>query len=293
MRNPAPYNSILTRAPQHEPWTHHENLNPQSFKIDQTDREQPGLMTEGLNAITPDTFRKNSAIQSAALYSSGTSATANASGRGVTAQATSDPLNPTLDRTSTAQGQNEPVGEPLPLGQLVGNIDGFTAEQTAAYIGAVGQRESGNRYGIVNSIGYAGKYQFGTVAMKESGHIKMDAPNSNSAMLDNSNWTGLNGCNSRDDWLANVNNCQEYAMITYTNKNRRYLLNNGGIRSGDTPEQIGGMLMGSHLLGPNAIKNWRNGAQVSADGYGTTGAEYYGIGSTALAGTPGSGTSTA
>jgi len=34
-----PYESILTRAPQHEPWPHHENLNPQGFKPDQTDRE--------------------------------------------------------------------------------------------------------------------------------------------------------------------------------------------------------------------------------------------------------------
>ena len=281
--SPIPYESILTRAPQHEPWTHHENLNPQSFKIDQTDREQVGMLTEGINAITPDTFRKNTAIQAANLYSSGTSATANASGRGVAVGETRDPLNPTLDRTATAQGQNERPGEPLPESELVGTIDGFNRAQTAAYLGAVGFRESNNRYGIVNSIGYSGKYQFGTPAMKESGHLKMDAPNSNNAMLDNSNWTGLNGCNSRDDWLANVGNCQEYAMITYTNKNRRYLLNNGGIRQGDTPEQIGGMLMGAHLLGASAIKNWRNGAQVAADGYGTTGAEYYGLGSTALA----------
>jgi hypothetical protein len=31
--------SILLRVPQHEPWPHHENLDPQSFKPSQTDRD--------------------------------------------------------------------------------------------------------------------------------------------------------------------------------------------------------------------------------------------------------------
>jgi len=31
-QQPVPYESILTRAPQHEPWSHHENMNPQAFK---------------------------------------------------------------------------------------------------------------------------------------------------------------------------------------------------------------------------------------------------------------------
>jgi hypothetical protein len=281
---PTRYNSILTRAPQHEPWGQHENINPLGFKASQTDREAPGILQSGINAVTPDTFRKNSVIQGAALTDSGTQATGNASGRGVITQATPDPLAPTVDRTTTAQGQNTRPGAPLNEGQLVGTIDGFTRGQTAAYLGAVGQRESNNRYGVVNNIGYAGKYQFGTVALKEAGMIKMGASNSNSSMNNPINWTGQYGCNNLQDWLNNVGNCQEYAMITYTNNNKKYLQNNGGIRAEDTPEQIGGMLMGAHLLGPNSIKNWRNGSQggLRQDAYGTTGEEYYALGSTAL-----------
>jgi uncharacterized protein (DUF2345 family) len=282
VRNPSPYESILTRAPQHEPWTHHENVNPLSFKTDQTDRESPGLLTEGLNSITPDTFRKSSSVQSASLYDSGTSATSNASGRGVITEPTRDPLDPTIDRTTTAQGQNEPPGQPIPESQLVGTIDGFNRAQTAAYLGAVGQRESGNRYGVVNSIGFAGKYQFGWAALIESGMMRSDAsPRANSAMDNPANWTGQYGVNNKQDWLANVGNAQEYAMITYTNKNRRYLLSNGGIRNTDTPEQIGGMLMGAHLLGAGGMNTWRQGGG-GADAYGTTGEEYYALGSTAL-----------
>jgi hypothetical protein len=32
-------NSIMMRVPSHEPWPHHENLNPEIFKKDQTDRD--------------------------------------------------------------------------------------------------------------------------------------------------------------------------------------------------------------------------------------------------------------
>jgi hypothetical protein len=53
------YESILTRAPQHEPWPHHENFNPLAFRPDQTDREAPGDLNLQDRALTPDTFRKN------------------------------------------------------------------------------------------------------------------------------------------------------------------------------------------------------------------------------------------
>ena len=56
---PVPYDSILTRAPQHEPWTHHENMNPQAFKKEETDREDPGMLAPNDRVVTPDTFAKN------------------------------------------------------------------------------------------------------------------------------------------------------------------------------------------------------------------------------------------
>ena len=56
---PVPYESILTRAPQHEPWTHHENMNPKAFKKEKTDREDPGMLASNDRVITPDTFAKN------------------------------------------------------------------------------------------------------------------------------------------------------------------------------------------------------------------------------------------
>ena len=53
------YDSILTRSPQHEPWPHHENLDPMAFKKVETDREKPGALPSADRILTPDTFDKN------------------------------------------------------------------------------------------------------------------------------------------------------------------------------------------------------------------------------------------
>lgn len=56
---PVPYETIVPRAPQHEPWTHHENINPLAFKPEQTDREMPGELPSTDRILTPDTFIKS------------------------------------------------------------------------------------------------------------------------------------------------------------------------------------------------------------------------------------------
>jgi len=53
------YESILARSPQHEPWPHHENLDPLSFKKSETDRDYPGALPSSDRVLTPDTFNKN------------------------------------------------------------------------------------------------------------------------------------------------------------------------------------------------------------------------------------------
>lgn len=65
------YQSILTRAPQHEPWPHHENLDPLSFKLQETDRESPGGLPTANRVVTPDTFFKNTGGRKASAYVAG------------------------------------------------------------------------------------------------------------------------------------------------------------------------------------------------------------------------------
>jgi hypothetical protein len=49
-------NSIMTRVPQHEPWPHHENLDPLSFVSTATDRDT------GKTIATPKAWKSYSTL---------------------------------------------------------------------------------------------------------------------------------------------------------------------------------------------------------------------------------------
>jgi hypothetical protein len=74
---PVPYDSILTRAPQHEPWPHHENMDPQAFKKSLTDRENPGGLPTADTIVTPDTFFKNKGGRISSAYVTGSGGSIN------------------------------------------------------------------------------------------------------------------------------------------------------------------------------------------------------------------------
>jgi RNase P/RNase MRP subunit p29 len=65
------YETIVARSPQHEPWPHHENLDPMSFKKSQTDRDAPGPLPSADRIVTPDTFNKNLQGRVASAYVAG------------------------------------------------------------------------------------------------------------------------------------------------------------------------------------------------------------------------------
>ena len=177
-----------------------------------------------------------------------------------------------------AYGCDGPSDGPLSAAPA-GAINGLNEAETVAYLNALGFRESGLKYNCTNSIGFAGKYQFGGYALKEGGYIKMSVRGGSTRLrLNPNNWTGKNGINNVEDWLANKNDCQEDAMILYTNANLKYCRNNGAIRDGDSVSLVAGILMGAHLKGPNDIKNWRRGSNVGTDGYGTKIDEYVALG---------------
>jgi muramidase (phage lysozyme) len=85
--------SIVKRMPSHEPWPHHENLNPMAFKPIQTDvlNTNPTQSGSLINAV--DTFRKS--LNTANFSGTGGSATGTATttARSGTSQVTSSPNN--------------------------------------------------------------------------------------------------------------------------------------------------------------------------------------------------------
>ena len=64
---PVPYETTVPRAPQHEPWTQHENLDPLSFKPGETDIENYGELPSVDRILTPDTFAKGTGRTSSVI----------------------------------------------------------------------------------------------------------------------------------------------------------------------------------------------------------------------------------
>lgn len=285
------------RVPRHEPWYQHENLNPAAYTPEKTraGNEQvdsfPVPRTNGGTGVLPDTYlpptrQHQSGTINASYYPNFDATTGSADTyRNGTWDATRDP---------TVNSYRGTPGEPIPVSKVPAPINGFTLAETAAFLGAIGKRESNNAYDAVNSLGYSGKYQFGVAALEDLGYIvegTWETYKKNRVLSDPSVWTGKNGITSQQAWLA-AEAEQERVMIEYTNRNLRTLTRIGALQQGDDKGTIMGMLAGSHLLGAGGMKKWRNG-EGGADAYGTTGGEYFGLGRAAYASVSGSSTTTA
>ena len=173
-------------------------------------------------------------------------------------------------------GAKDLRNQPEPI-STVGNLN---KDQMTAYLAQIGKSESGGDYTAVNSLGYVGKYQFGYQSLIDGGYVKSSV--TSLAQLDNPNsWTGKDGITDKSAWLSN-GSVQESAMIEYTQRNYTAMVKNGAITADMPPEEVGGMLATSHLLGAGGAKNWRNG-RGGADAFGTTGSSYFQKGKFAVA----------
>lgn len=99
---PVPYETIIPRAPQHEPWSHHENMNPEAFKPDQTDREQPGELPTNDRILTPDTFAKGSSRRTSLIVP-------NSGGLGIGNEGSHDTARGTYSSTMSSYDGTQPI----------------------------------------------------------------------------------------------------------------------------------------------------------------------------------------
>ena len=118
-----------------------------------------------------------------------------------------------------------------------------------AFLEAIGHRESGNRYDIVNSFGYMGKYQFGKSTLK-----------------------GLGFKVTQEEFLNNPA-LQEKAMYELLKHNKKKLKRFINKYEGQVVHGVliteSGILAAAHLAGQgNVRKFFRNGYEFK-DGYGT------------------------
>jgi hypothetical protein len=157
-----------------------------------------------------------------------------------------------------------------------------------AYFAQLGRNESAgdvpkkfpDQYHVINTIGFVGKYQFGYPALIDLKMVKSSV--TSNAQLRNPNcWIGNGGPASLEEFLNN-GPLQEKLICQYTRSNYNSMLQKGAITADMKPEEVGGMLAVSHLLGAGGANAWRKG-QGGKDQNGTTGNDYFGVGKYAIA----------
>lgn len=193
-------------------------------------------------------------------------------------QSTAAPTTPTATATAIPS---------VPTGGLPLDYDSYAA--------TIGKRESSNRYDAVNTIGYLGKYQLGSMALEDVGMLKKGASKKGSISKvtnDPNNWTIPGG---KEAFLKN-GPLQEAIMKKYTLMNYKTLVRIKALDKTSAPEKVAGLLAASHLLGPGDATK-----QLSkTDAYGSSGSSYFALGqasqsaaSTRVASSTGGGTSPA
>lgn len=127
----------------------------------------------------------------------------------------------------------------------------FTGKFFIAFKEAIGFKESNGHYSKVNTLGYMGKYQFGTSTLRTVGI------HDNSAFLNNPRM-------------------QEKAFVALIKRNKSELKNEIKHYSGKVVAGVkvteSGILAAAHLGGPGSVRKFlkSNGRKQSKDTYGTS-----------------------
>jgi hypothetical protein len=183
--------------------------------------------------------------------------------------------SPTADRcakkTDMVTGKNPP-----------GGILGLTAGQIKALQVQIALTMSNNLYSAVDPYNLVGKYQFRTDVLVNRGYIKEDwykkfgqTGVSGTVQLPGA-WTKKDGISNLTEFLLGEQ-LQESIMYSQLTENYNILLRNIGIKTGDTPGTIMGMLFVAHVLGPATARTWRDSGVGQTDD-GTPAGDFYSLG---------------
>ena len=192
-----------------------------------------------------------------------------------------NPISPAINTTSLNRGIDSSANVPITPGKSappstfisqptpskpLGNL---SQDELRAYFAQTGFSESSNNYTAENTLGYQGKYQFGSAALVDLGYVKPGTSQTPEALNNPNNWTGKNGISSAAAFQASPS-VQEDAMYNYTKQNYATLQRQGLITGTTDNSTIAGLLSASHLAGPGNVKNWVNSGTDFSDGYGST-----------------------
>lgn len=127
-------------------------------------------------------------------------------------------------------------------------------DETESFLDAIGHKESGNNYDIVNSYGYMGRYQFGKRTLR-----------------------GLGYNVTQEEFLSSPE-VQEMAMMSLLKHNKKKLQKYIDQYSGDTLHGVyiteSGVLAAAHLAGAGNVRKFFKRGNEFKDGYGTSMTSY-------------------
>ncbi|MTI44482.1 uncharacterized protein DUF4214 [Roseibium hamelinense] len=149
---------------------------------------------------------------------------------------------------------------------------------TAEFFQALGARESGNDYSVVNSFGYLGRFQFGELALIDAGYYAgRDGTSSNDFI---GAWTGRYGVTSKSDFLASEaaqNDAAEiYAAKLWSYIRALDLEFYAGQTLNGVELTVSGMIAGAWLVGAGGLRTFisSGGTSAARDGYSTSVVDY-------------------
>jgi len=127
-------------------------------------------------------------------------------------------------------------------------------DETESFLDAIGHKESGNNYDIVNSYGYMGRYQFGKRTLR-----------------------GLGYNVTQEEFLSSPE-VQEMAMMSLLKHNKKKLQKYIDQYNGDTLHGVyiteSGVLAAAHLAGAGNVRKFFKRGNEFKDGYGTSMTSY-------------------
>jgi len=251
--------TVVNRVPTHEPWPLHDDLGT----------------TETAAEILSEISESGSEVSN------------------ITSSSNPTPRPGLESATQTDDFVTELTDDIIDDQPQIGTIGPLTTSEVQALMAAIGFRESGNDYRVINSIGFAGKYQFGVAALEDMGHIKPGSTAqgqrlrnegsleyANAIMTDPDIWTGRDSVNSLEQWRNN-GPTQENTMFRFLTRNYDQMVRLGVIKTDDDNGTIAGLLTVAHLLGVGGARDWSNG-EGGSDAYGTSGTEYFLLGKNAV-----------
>jgi hypothetical protein len=154
-----------------------------------------------------------------------------------------------------------------------GGLFNLTQQQVKALQVQIGYALSNFNPSAVDPYNRVGKYLLPGQMLVEAGYIKEDyyalygSTGESAAVQIPAAWTGNNSINNLTDFL-NALELQENLIFVQLNELYTDLLRNNGIKSGDKPATIMGMLFVAHVSSANDAKRWRDtGIGKDVSGY--------------------------